>query len=85
MVCQGAGRSNSEMINLAIKHGFDKVQIVFWYPYDKSMVELCHSHGIICNFCQSDTPEDAKRIFDMGFDCVLTNDFHNVKSGLENL
>ena len=81
--CQGAGESNSRMIDLAIQHGFQKVQLVSWYPYDKSMVELCHSHGIICNFCSADTPEDAKALLDMGIDCVLTNDFHNVRSGLE--
>lgn len=83
--CQGAEKSNSRMIDLAIQHGFQKVQLVSWYPYDKSMVELCHSHGIVCNFCSADTPEDAKALFDMGIDCVLTNDFHNVKSGLETI
>ena len=71
------------MIELAIKHGFDKVQIVGWFPYDKEMVDKCHAHGIKVNFCQADKPEDAKWLFDMGVDCVLTNDFHYVKSGLE--
>jgi glycerophosphoryl diester phosphodiesterase len=71
------------MIELAIKHGFDKVQLVGWFPYDKAMVDRCHAHGIRVNFCQADTPADAKRIFEMGVDCVLTNDFHNVKSGME--
>jgi len=83
--CQGAGKGNAEMIETAIKHGFDKVQLVYWYPYDKDMIDLCHANGIICNFCQADTPEEAKRLLDMGVDCVLTNDFHYVKSGLEKL
>ena len=81
--CQGAGKGNDVMIDLAIKHGFDKVQLVSWYPYDKSMIERCHSCGIICNFCSADTAAEAKELFDMGIDCILTNDFHNVKSGLE--
>lgn len=81
--CQGACRSNAEMVERAIKHGFNKVQIVSWYPYDKEMIDRCHEHGIVCNYCQADTPEDAKRMLDMGIDCVLTNDFHYVKTGLE--
>lgn len=81
--CQGAGMGNAAMVETAIEHGFDKVQIVSWYPYDKEMVDRCHDHGIICNFCQADDPDEAKRLLDMGFDCILTNDFHYVKSGLE--
>ena len=82
--CHGAEISNAEMIELAIKHGFDKVQLVSWFPYDKAMVDKCHAHGICVNFCQADTPETAKMIFDMGVDCVLTNDYHYVRSGLED-
>lgn len=81
--CQGAGDGNDVMIERAIEHGFDKVQVVTWHPYDKSMVERCHEHGIICNFCQADTPEDARKVLEMGFDTILTNDYHYVKSGLE--
>jgi glycerophosphoryl diester phosphodiesterase len=51
--------------------------------YDQEMVERCYAHGIICNYCQADTPEDARRIRQMGFDCSLTNDFHAIKTALE--
>lgn len=81
--CQGAGKGNDKMVETAIKHGFDKVQIVSWHPYDKAMIDRCHEHGIICNFCSADDPIDAKRLLDMGIDCILTNDFHYVKAGLE--
>ena len=81
--CQGAGKGNAAMVETAIKHGFDKVQIVSWHPYDKAMIDRCHEHGIICNFCSADDPIDAKRLLDMGIDCILTNDFHYVKAGLE--
>lgn len=81
--CQGAGKGHAEMIKKAIENRFDKVQFVFWYPYDKSMIDECHAHGIRCNYCQADTPEEAKKAFEMGVDCILTNDFHFVKSGLE--
>lgn len=81
--CQGAGNGHEDMVKKAIEHKLDKVQFVSWYPYDKSMIDECHAHGIRCNFCQADTPEEAKKVLEMGVDCVLTNDFHNVKSGLE--
>jgi glycerophosphoryl diester phosphodiesterase len=71
------------MIELAIEHGFDKVQLVSWRPYDKEMVDRCHAHGIRVNFCQADTEEDARRVLAMGVDCVLTNDFHCIKTALE--
>ena len=83
--CQGAGGGNDVMVEKAIEHGFDKVQVVSWYPYDKELVERCHAHGIACNFCEADTPELAKEFLDMGFDCILTNEFHLVKAGLEKL
>lgn len=82
--CHGAARSNAEMIELAIMNGFDKVQIVDWYPYDKSMVEHCHAAGIRCNFCQTQSSEEAKELFEMGIDCILTNDFHTLKFGLDD-
>lgn len=81
--CQGAGLGNDKMIELAIEHGFDKVQLVSWRPYDKEMVDRCHAHGIRVNFCQADTEEDARRVLAMGVDCVLTNDFHCIKTALE--
>jgi glycerophosphoryl diester phosphodiesterase len=82
--CHGAARSNAEMIELAEKFGFDKVQIVDWYPYDKSMIDRCHDAGIRCNFCQTQSSEEAKELFEMGIDCILTNDFHALKFGLED-
>jgi glycerophosphoryl diester phosphodiesterase len=83
--CRGARPNNEVMIEEAIRHSFDKVQIVSWHPYNKEMVDRCHEHGIICNFCEVDDPQSAKKLLDMGFDCILTNDFHAVKSGLETL
>ena len=83
--CQGAEGSNAAMVEAAIRYGFDKVQFVAWYPYDQEMIDRCRAHGLICNFCQGDTPEEAKRLFDLGIDCVLTNHFHSVKAGLEKL
>jgi glycerophosphoryl diester phosphodiesterase len=49
------------------------------------MIDRCHENGIICNFCQANKAELAKELFDMGIDCVLTDDYHRVKAGLEKL
>ena len=83
--CQGAGDGNDVMVERAIEHGLDKVQFVSWKPYDSDMIQRCHDHGIICNFCQANNSAAAKRLFDMGIDCVLTDDYHRVKTGLEKL
>ena len=83
--CQGSYPNNEVMIEKAIEHHFDKVQIVKWHPYDKSMVDRCHEHGILCNFCQANDAAFAKELLDMGFDCILTDDLHRVKADLEKL
>ena len=80
--CQGAGKGNDVMLETAIKYGFDKIQLVSWYPYNKEMVDRCHAHGIICNFCQADTPEKAREILDLGVDTILTNDYLTISTAL---
>ena len=82
--CQGAGKGNAAMVDTAIECGFDKVQFVSRHPYDKSMIDRCHEHGIRCNFCEANDPLLARELFDMGIDCVLTDDYHRVKTGLDN-
>ena len=81
--CQGAGRGHEVMMQAAFEHKFEKVQFVSWHPLEKWMIDKCHEQGIRCNFCQANTPELAKEVLDMGIDCVLTDDFHLVKIGLE--
>ena len=83
--CQGAGKGNAAMVETAIAHGFDKVQLVSWHPYDKAMIDRCHEHGIRVNFCSADKPDDAKYLLDMGVDCVLTNDFQRIKVTFDEL
>jgi glycerophosphoryl diester phosphodiesterase len=83
--CQGSGLGHEHMVEMAIKHRFEKVQFVSWKPMDQSMIDRCHEHGIICNYCQANDSESAKKVLDMGIDCVLTDEFHRVKTGLEKL
>lgn len=81
--CQGAGEGHEKMIEKAIENGFDKVQFVSWYPLEQEMIDRVHAHGMRCNFCQANDSELAKKLFAMGIDCVMTDDYHLVKSGLE--
>ena len=81
--CQGAGDGHENMVAAAIEHKLDKVQFVYWYPLEKEMVDRCHAHGIICNFCQADTAEDARRVLGLGVDTILTNDYLTVKNALD--
>ena len=72
------------MVDRAIALGCKKVQLFKPY-FNADTVKKAHEHGIICHFCEVDDPQSAKKLLDMGFDCILTNDFHAVKSGLETL
>ena len=83
--CHGSEKGHEYMIEMAIKHRFEKVQFVSWKPMDQSMIDRCHAHGILCNYCQANDSETARKVLDMGIDCVLTDDYHTVKSGLERL
>ena len=38
-------------------------------------VRLAHDSGILCNVYYADTPDEARRLFEMGVDTVLTNDY----------
>lgn len=81
--CQGAGNGNAAMIETAIENGFDKVQLVVWHQYDKAMIDRCHELGIKVNFCQVNNAEEAKKLLDLGVDCIMTDNYQSVKAGLE--
>ncbi len=38
-------------------------------------VRLAHDRGILCNVYYADTTDEARRLFEMGVDTVLTNDY----------
>ena len=82
--CQGSGNGNAAMVEDAIKHSFDKVQFASRLPYDKTMIDRCHAHGIRCN-CRADTACRAKELLRMGIDCIMTDDYRLLKAELERL
>ena len=81
-VCVGAGERAAEIVERAIAIGADKVQLVkrAWTP---EMIDKAHANGIRVNFFYADDPTEATALFDMGVDCVLTNDYLAVKNALE--
>ncbi len=84
--CQGSQHGqegNKKMVELAIEHGFDKVQFVFWRPFEKDLIDLAHAHGIKCNYCQADDGETARKHIEMGIDTIMTNDFHIVRESIK--
>ena len=80
--CQGAGEGNAKMVEAAIANRFEKVQFVKDSPYSKELIDKCHEYGIKCNMFWSDDPEEAREFFDLGIDCVLTNDYQRVCNGV---
>ncbi len=83
--CRGAEGGNAAMVEAAIENGFDKVQFVKDSPFDKSMIDRCHDHGIRCNIFWSDDVAEARTFLHMGFDTVLTNDYQRIYEGVKDL
>ncbi len=66
----------------AISLGCEKIQLFKPY-FDKSTVDYAHENGILCNVFWSDEPDEAKKFRNMGIDCILTNDYLQIKNALE--
>lgn len=74
--------TGKDLVERAIKIGAHKVQF-FKLHYDKEAMELAHKHGIICNVFWSDEAAEAKEIFALGADCILTNKYDEVVKGFK--
>ena len=77
--CCGGGKGKWEIVERAIKYGCKKLQFVKKY-FNQEMVDKAHENGIICNVFWSDDPEETKSFLDMGVDVILTNDYHNIST-----
>ena len=72
------------IVDRAIALGIDKLQ--FFKPYfNQACIDKAHAHGIRCNICWADDPEEAKQYFAMGMDTVMTNDYLPVYIGVKDL
>ena len=82
--CVGFDGVKDDMLRMpdrAIALGCEKVQLFKPY-FDQSSVDYAHEHGILCNVFWADDPEEAKKYIGMGIDCILTNDYLQVKNAL---
>jgi glycerophosphoryl diester phosphodiesterase len=83
-ICVGwdGNQDPMSMVNRAIELGAYKIQL--YKPYfNQETVNKAHENGIKCNVFWADDPEEAKKYFEMGIDCVLTNDYLAVKTEVE--
>jgi len=46
-------------------------------------IDRLHGYGIRCNFCGKNCPAKARKMFEMGIDCLLTDGFLRVKTDLD--
>lgn len=75
--CAGAGKDPWNMVDRAITYECKKIQLVKPY-FNQETVDRAHAHGIICNVCWSDDPQETKKLLNMGIDVVLTNDYQRI-------
>ena len=81
-ICCMEGQNNMTVVENALELGCQKVQ--FFRPgcTDRlpEKIKLAKQHGIICNYCCSDDPEEVREFFRMGIDCILTNDLSRLQA-----
>ncbi|MBQ3506017.1 MAG: hypothetical protein IJA89_04500 [Clostridia bacterium] len=77
--CIGGGDAPLEEVERALKYGCTKIQLVKW-AFTPEMIQKAHDNGIRCNIFWSDEVDEANKYFDMGIDCVLTNDYLKIRN-----
>lgn len=82
-ICVGwnGNKEPLSIVERAIVLGAQKVQLFKPY-FNQQSVDLAHQHGIICNVFWADDPKEAVKYRDMGIDCILTNDYLQIKNAL---
>lgn len=78
--CMGAGSDMAQLniVEKAIKWKCRKVQLFKPY-YNQEMVDKAHANGILCNIFFSDDPAEARKMLEMGIDCILANDYFRIR------
>lgn len=84
-ICVGwdGDKNPLSIVDRAIALGAYKVQLFKPY-FNQESVDKAHAHGILCNVFFADTPEEAKRYFEMGIDTVLTNDYLTIYNAIKD-
>jgi glycerophosphoryl diester phosphodiesterase len=71
-------------IQRAIAIGAKRVQLSKSHVNEKS-IALAKSHGIRTSVIGVDEPDEARKYFNMGIDCILTNDYLNIYNVTKDL
>ena len=90
--CMGAGVNHMgkeklepwEIVERAIEWKCCKVQLFTPY-FDQAMIDRAHANNIRCNFFFSDTPDEARKLLEMGIDTLLTNNYLPVYNAVKDL
>lgn len=82
--CCLEGHMNYSIVEHALEYGCRKVQFCKGFTTQR-MIDKAKANGLVCNLFWADTAEEAKAYFDIGIDCVLTNNFQPVKDGLKTM
>jgi len=70
--CCQAGNKDGTIVANALKYRAQKLQ--FFVPHiNPEMIDEARGHAIRCNVFFADDPDDARELFRMGADTVLTN------------
>ncbi len=76
--CMGAGKEPWNIVENAIQANAEKVQL-FRPNFNREMIEKAHANGIKCNVFWADEPNLVREYLAMGVDCILTNDYLQIK------
>ena len=69
-----AGREGLDIVDAAVKHGCKLVQLSGAY-LDKATVDKANANGLRCNVTSQNGPEEAARLFGMGADTIITDNY----------
>ena len=76
------GHMNFSIVEHALEYGCKKVQFCKGLT-TQAMLDKAKANGLICNLFWADDPEEAKQYFDLGIDCILTNNYLPVSEALK--
>ena len=79
--CCLEGHMNFSIVEHALEYGCQRVQFCKGLT-TQAMIDKARANGLSCNLFWADTPEEARAYFDIGIDCVLTNNYQPVAAGL---
>ena len=72
------------IVDRAIEYKCCKVQLFAPY-FDQALIAKAHANNILCNCFYSDDPAEAVKLFEMGVDTLLTNDYLAIANATKHM